>query len=259
MHRDEDIKEKENGEKDLVCMTQWYGPEKIIGNPIAVSEKETTQVRPSVSFLQGGISGLRYEGETSFEHDSSHGDRFQMAFAFVNGGQPFLIKVEIQRGLRKMGPEVKEKAKWALKFGSIRHKEESISTTLKKDREVKYDGPAAVVESDASKLSLGESELGQETSTETPPIYSEREVEGTNVSTQQLMDVIMSLISPAGRLRGSSTETEGSSTTVVDEKRESTTQIEVDSRTVKVMLKILLLQMLQGWHWLIALFIRKDQ
>ncbi|KAF8866535.1 hypothetical protein BDZ45DRAFT_275626 [Acephala macrosclerotiorum] len=143
----------------------WYGPDEIIGTPIAVSAKKTTHATPSVSFSQGGASGLGYEAEKSFEHgvrwsftgelqhrqgkgyesmtydflkchlkendfetQSSHPNTFRTAF--VDGGWPLFMKVEIQGGLKKVGHELKEKARRALGFGSRRHKEEQISRTL---------------------------------------------------------------------------------------------------------------------------------
>lgn len=311
-------REKEVVEKDLVCMTNWYGPNEITGKPIAVSEKKTTHATPEISLPQGGISGLGYDSEKSFDHnfqwkftgdlepgqgkgfesgaydtlkwhlkeneletDSSHPNLFQTAFAFVNGGQPFLMKVEIQGRLKKIRHELKEKAR-ALKFGSSRHKEENISTTLvrgftgrtqpldlfvknlnkemkEKNGDDSYSGPV-VVESAATKLSVEESELEQKALNETPPAYSEREVEGVDLSAQQWRDMVMSLISSADRPRHPSAEKGTDSTTATDEKRESTKQMEVDSRTAKVVLKIFLLQMLMGCCWFIAyLFTRKDR
>lgn len=147
----------------LVYLTHW-GPDIVLGNPVSVSEKKTTTISPSITLPQGvGVSGLGRDGEKSFDHDvrwvftgsprnrqkkgvgsvtydslewhlwendlesqSSHGNKFQTAFAFVNNGQPFLMRVEIDGGLQKIHHRFREK----IKFGSGRHGEEKISTTL---------------------------------------------------------------------------------------------------------------------------------
>ncbi|KAK5050806.1 hypothetical protein LTR84_003365 [Exophiala bonariae] len=150
----------------LVAITH-LGPSQLFGEPLTIAETRALRGTPTISFPGGELSGLGADGQRSYEHStrwkftgdrkprddgesvqlvyntleweltendfekqSSHGNKFQTAFAFANNGQPFLLRVEIQGRTHGVGGRVKNKVKEAFKFGSRAHQEETISTTL---------------------------------------------------------------------------------------------------------------------------------
>lgn len=150
----------------LVAVTH-LGPSQLFGDPLTIAETRAVHATPTVSFPGGEVSGFGADGQRSYEHStrwrftgnrkprddgggmqlvyntleweleendyekqSSHGNKFQTAFAFANNGQPFLLRVEIQGRTHAFGGRFKNKVKGAFKFGSRAHQEQTISTTL---------------------------------------------------------------------------------------------------------------------------------
>jgi hypothetical protein len=225
----------------LVLLRHW-GPDQIVGAPVTVSEKKTRHGTPSVTFPQGGVSGVGRDGEQSFEHDvrwvftgnprrnntrgmtynslewhlwendlesqSSHGNRFQTAFAFANSGQPFLMKVEIDGGLHKIHHRLLEK----LKFGSHKHGEENISTTLVRGFNGRMEPLNELADrlNDDMKLKNGDIGYAKKpdardaasnppAATGTLPLANPTPADGVQkpgVSTEEMRNMSMSLISP---------------------------------------------------------------
>lgn len=239
--------------RGLVYLTTDWGPDHVVGAPMTVSQKKTTHATPSVSFPQGGVGGVGQDREESFERDvrwtftgnlrsgkgkgvgsvvynslewhlwendletqSSHGNKFRTAFAFVNSGQPFLMKVEIDGGLHRIHHQLLDK----FKFRSRRDKEESISTTLvrgfngrmqpldelashlneemkDKNRGIGYSAQAAA-QTATSSPPAAIPETGRAPPADPRPAYREERVRELGISHEQVGDVARFLISSAG-------------------------------------------------------------
>lgn len=262
----------------LVFLTHW-GPDQIIGTPVTVSEKKTTHVTPSVTFPQGGVSGVGRDGEQSFERDvrwvftghprpritggvtynslewhlwendlesqSSHGNRFQTAFAFANSGQPFLMKVEIDGGLHKIHHRLLEK----IKFGSRKHGEENISTTLVRGFNGRMEPLNELADRLNEEMKLKNGDIGYSkkldpqvaasnppAATGTLPLADPRPAEGAQkqgVSTEQLTKMTMSLISPSVKQQAQTT----SKHEEPEDKVEASTTIAAENGTVASVIK----------------------
>lgn len=146
-----------------VQITEWYGP-KQFGGPTKMAHKQRTiNLTPEANVLGNGGGGLGVNFNKSFVHTSKwtfqgslhpgptgpswayrtlkwdmtendlekhpdHANKVHTAFAFENSGQPFLMKVQIDGDLEKIGSRFKDKVK--KKFGPRPRKEQDISSTL---------------------------------------------------------------------------------------------------------------------------------
>ncbi|EON99116.1 hypothetical protein UCRPA7_5327 [Phaeoacremonium minimum UCRPA7] len=146
-----------------VQITEWYGP-KQFGGPTKMAHKQRTiNLTPEANVLGNGGGGLGVNFNKSFVHTSKwtfqgslhpgptgpswayrrlkwdmtendlekhpdHANKVHTAFAFENSGQPFLMKVQIDGELEKIGSRLKDKVK--KKFGPRPRKEQDISSTL---------------------------------------------------------------------------------------------------------------------------------
>lgn len=162
IHRDGKIKDKDN----VVILTGSYGPHVLSGEPIPVSQDQTFEANPNVTFSGATVSALSFNHKRSyvsnaswdfrgfpetrpsdgtfdsvewhllenhFERQPSYPTEFKTAFAFTNNGQPFLMKVEIDGRLSRITQRLKKSIRGAteiFKFGSGGRKDENISTTL---------------------------------------------------------------------------------------------------------------------------------
>ncbi|KAH8891713.1 hypothetical protein GQ53DRAFT_593292, partial [Thozetella sp. PMI_491] len=146
-----------------VQMTQWFGPQHIVGPERVVRKTERVDLKPSVQVAGIGAGGLGKQYQTSFEvpyrwtfsghlvrpdskppgvnhyrklewtlkeNDLEPGqaNKIHTAFAFEHGGQPFLMKVLVKGGLKKLHHRLSHKVK--SKFGPRPNKDEDTPTTL---------------------------------------------------------------------------------------------------------------------------------
>lgn len=304
----------------LVCMTHWYGPDEINGTTMPVSEQPRMQATPKISAQGIGLGGMGISNDKSFEHNvfwtfkgrlqhrqgkgsksmtydslkwdlkennfetqSSHGDKFQTAFAFVNSGQPFLMKIEIHGGLHKVSHRIKKKVGGIAKmirFGGGCSKEENISTTLVRGFTGKRQPLDEVVRSlnDEMKAknrrtaSLGSTATPSDTS---PPAYeesqpTEEDMEDANVeddgeadqsediTEQALKDMIQTYLLADGNGNASlvSPKPKESSGVVVDETADSLK--EVVATPTKIPIENFLFQIRLIWQWLLYCIFGRD-
>jgi hypothetical protein len=141
-----------------VQMTDCYGPRHLVSEEKSTEFKQTMSVAPEIHVLGGGASGVGVNAEKAFksssrwwfngqllpgkglwtyktlkwdltynelESQSYRNNCVHTAFSFQHGGQPFLMKVEIEG---KLGWSKRLKSK--LKFGSFNNKEEGQTRTL---------------------------------------------------------------------------------------------------------------------------------
>ncbi|KAL2673835.1 hypothetical protein Neosp_012279 [[Neocosmospora] mangrovei] len=141
-----------------VQMTDCYGPRHLVGEEKSTEFKQTMSLAPEIHVLGGGASGVGVNAEKAFKSSSRWSFNGQLlpskglwtyktlkwdltynelesqsyrsncvhtAFSFQHGGQPFLMKVEIEG---KLGWSQRFKSKF--KFGSSNDKEESQTRTL---------------------------------------------------------------------------------------------------------------------------------
>ncbi|KAI8654137.1 hypothetical protein LRP88_01830 [Fusarium phalaenopsidis] len=141
-----------------VHMAKYFGPRYLLGEEKSTEFKQTTSAAPEFHALGVGAGGLGFSTEKSFKSSSRWSFKGQLssdkghwmyrtlkwdltynehesqsfqnrcvhtAFSFHHGGQPFLMKVEIEG---RLGWNQRVKSK--LKFGSNNFKEEGQVTTL---------------------------------------------------------------------------------------------------------------------------------
>ncbi|RTE85340.1 hypothetical protein BHE90_000114 [Fusarium euwallaceae] len=149
------------GEDISLCpvqITDFYGPKRLLGPEKTIEFKQTMSAAPEIHIMGGGASGLGFTTEKAFksssrwsfngqllsdeghwtyrtlrwdltydehENQSFQNDCVHTAFSFHHGGQPFLMKVEIEG---RLGWNHRVKSK--LKFGSKTKRKESQVTTL---------------------------------------------------------------------------------------------------------------------------------
>ncbi|RSL83526.1 hypothetical protein CEP51_004473 [Fusarium floridanum] len=148
-----------------VHMTECYGPRYLLGEEKSTEFKQTTSAAPEIHASGVGVGGVGVSTEKSFKSSSRWSFNGQLlsgkghwayrtlrwnlnynelesqsfqkgcvhtAFSFHHGGQPFLMKVEIEG---KLGRSDRMKSK--LRFGSNNYKEDGQVTTLIDFRETR--------------------------------------------------------------------------------------------------------------------------
>lgn len=147
-----------------VLITDYYGPEQIVGTSKRILVRKSLKIEPSVNVAGNGGSLGGITTQKAFEHESrwtfrshripedrtsgkkwghrilrwemtendieksTHSNKVYTAFAYEHSGQPFLMKIEISGKLRKRSDRLK--ANLGRKFGPRARKQEDISTTL---------------------------------------------------------------------------------------------------------------------------------